>query len=529
MSRDSHTDSDSENLYESIEEGAVGGPPPTPASTHPTTTATKRSTRSADSAPSVYLSLSNKDVCINGQWCSPAEAAALLGWPSGVKHVLPVEQVCGPANTRPQTTADSTTPDAVQLHQTPNKEGVYVPRGADGQSDLSKGTPISLKASRHRLREEVWSDPTRPTASISATSGAARSLFTSEEPPNPLGGTASDTTGAQSPAPANAPQQPELPSLILENAPSVIMPDDNPQQGAVRWPNLKLPAYGGTNEEFVENYFDKVDSMATIYGWQAPQKLAMAMHGLTGRAADWVKTLPADDKNEYEALKKKMKDIFGDKRPTWQRHKDMFTYKQQRSQSALEYAGILRQQQARTSVTDEVLLAVFIDGLEGSVGRQLAIQNPDDFEAAVRIASRLESVDKPKRTVAAMDMARKQPSHEQKIHTGEENHGREGASGVQELVGAFLAAMATSTDQGRQDNKRQWSARPQRDYQGTGQMGSRGNRGYAPPSGPRPSYDQARQKRAEDGTPYCIVHEVYGHPTDSCNWLKGKLKDIKPT
>ena len=31
-----------------------------------------------------------------------------------------------------------------------------------------------------------------------------------------------------------------------------------------------------------------------------------------------------------------------------------------------------------------------------------------------------------------------------------------------------------------------------------------------------------------DRSEYCLAHQMYGHATDSCSWLKGKLKEIGP-
>ena len=31
-----------------------------------------------------------------------------------------------------------------------------------------------------------------------------------------------------------------------------------------------------------------------------------------------------------------------------------------------------------------------------------------------------------------------------------------------------------------------------------------------------------------DRSKYCLAHQTYDHATDSCTWLKGKLKDIGP-
>ena len=70
-------------------------------------------------------------------------------------------------------------------------------------------------------------------------------------------------------------------------------------------------------------------------------------------------------------------EIFGDQRPVWQKCKDIFNLKQSADQPMMDFAGILRQQQHRMGVENNVLLAVFIDGLLNNLAKQVAILNPD--------------------------------------------------------------------------------------------------------------------------------------------------------
>ena len=131
----------------------------------------------------------------------------------------------------------------------------------------------------------------------------------------------------------------------------------------------------------------------------------MALHGLKDRAADWMKALDTNVRASYTVFKDKMIDIFSDKRPIWQKHKDIFSLRQQKSQSALEFAGVLRQKQRHYDVSDQILTSVFISGLEPTLSNLLAVQNPSNFTEAVETASRLETVHTTSKSCAAVGSA----------------------------------------------------------------------------------------------------------------------------
>ena len=107
---------------------------------------------------------------------------------------------------------------------------------------------------------------------------------------------------------------------------------------------------------------------------------------------DWMKALDSSSRSSYRFFRSRLTDIFKDKRPNWQKHKDIFTIKQQKGQTALDYAGQLRGKQRSYGLSDEILTSVFISGLEANLANVLAIQNPASFSEAVDMASRLESV-----------------------------------------------------------------------------------------------------------------------------------------
>ena len=103
-----------------------------------------------------------------------------------------------------------------------------------------------------------------------------------------------------------------------------------------------------------------------------------------------------------------MTNIFGDRRPAWQKCKDIFNLKQSADQPVIDFTGALRQQQHRTGVADNVLL----DGLLNNTAKQVAILNPDTFDEAVQAATRLESLDRGKRksSMVAMTIEKEESS-----------------------------------------------------------------------------------------------------------------------
>ena len=67
----------------------------------------------------------------------------------------------------------------------------------------------------------------------------------------------------------------------------------------------------------------------------------------------------------------------------WQKHADFSNLKQLKEQSVIDFAGILKQKQAKSETTPAMMLAVFLDGLISALGRQVAIMDQKTFEEAV--------------------------------------------------------------------------------------------------------------------------------------------------
>ena len=257
----------------------------------------------------------------------------------------------------------------------------------------------------------------------------------------------------------------------------------------VKLPNLPLPTFSGLSNECVLTYFDEIESMARIYNWPEGHILAMALHGLKGRAHDWMKALDSSSRSSYRFFRSRLTDIFKDKRPDWQKHKDIFTIKQQKGQTALDYAGQLRGKQRSYGLSDEILTSVFISGLEANLANVLAIQNPASFSEAVDMASRLESVTTKGKVCSAVEASP--------------------LVGYEEILAA-LSRIEKSQQEARRRPQGFAPARP------TWGSGPRRGRDW----GPRIQNRQA--ERSEDGDQYCPHHNMHGHSAESCRWLQGR-------
>ena len=169
-------------------------------------------------------------------------------------------------------------------------------------------------------------------------------------------------------------------------------------------PQIRMPWFQGKPEEKVERYFRELERLKIIYEWNEQKTLNMALHGLKGRADDWVQGREAGDKDTFAHLKASMIKILGDKRAVWQKQTDFFALRQGKDQRVLDFAGIIKQHQGKADVGPSTVLAVFLEGLKGSIVKQVAIQDPKTFEEAVAIATRLESLDRVKPSKVTLNL-----------------------------------------------------------------------------------------------------------------------------
>ena len=302
-------------------------------------------------------------------------------------------------------------------------------------------------------------------------------------------------------------------------------------------PQIRMPWFQGKPEEKVERYFRELERLKIIYEWNEQKTLNMALHGLKGRADDWVQGLGAAGKDTFAHLKASMIEIFGDKRAVWQKQTDFFALRQGKDQTVLDFAGTIKQHQGKADVGPGTVLAVFLEGLKGSIAKQVAIQDPKTFEEAVATATRLESLDRVKPSKVTLNLM----GTEQEAEGGQV----EGVTMLVEKLGLVLARIESSPwNKGPNRPKEQQSSQPDKGYrqsEGGAKAGQTGDRSKAMAKTSGQNYREGGKSLNQEGKkgttfekiPYnpdrfCVAHQSYGHSTDECSWLKARLKEIPP-
>ena len=161
-----------------------------------------------------------------------------------------------------------------------------------------------------------------------------------------------------------------------------------------RLPNFKMPLFHGKEGENYERFFDEMAGLMRISGWSPDEYLEIVKIGLKDGAATWLKAVPRDDQDSLEKVKAIIKEAFGDKRPRWQRHRDLHNLRQEKGQSVRDFALKIKEYALPEDVDDGQLLSVFVAGLPRHIGMELAKSELSSLDKAVAQAVRIESVDK---------------------------------------------------------------------------------------------------------------------------------------
>ena len=320
----------------------------------------------------------------------------------------------------------------------------------------------------------------------------------------------------------------------------MAVPNPNPNQPQ-RGPNIRLPWFHGKEDEQVEKYFRELKRLKTIYDWTDDHLLNMALLGLKGRADDWAGAIPDADKDTFAKLETQMVKIFGDRRAKWQKHAEFCSLRQGKDQSAIEFAGGLKQKQIKAEANDSMMLAVFLEGLKQTTARQVAILNPTSFTEAVDCATRLESLDKgkggPKISNAVSELG------------GDQEEGASSAlDTVAERFGVVLARLEAAPwfqkpRQGQGEPAQSGGYRQQSYEKKTNYDNQKSGRSFEQKPkinkvsgedtkrgvGNQASFNfkGERQKLSYDESKYCVIHQQHGHSTEACLWLKNRLKEKK--
>ena len=161
-----------------------------------------------------------------------------------------------------------------------------------------------------------------------------------------------------------------------------------------RLPNIKMPLFHGRDGENYERFFDEMAGLKRISGWGTDEYLDIVKIGIKDGAATWLKAVPRGDQDSLVKVKAIIKEAFGDKRPKWQRHRDLHNLRHEKGQSVRDFALKIKEYALPNDVDDGQMLSVLVSGLPRHIGMELAKSELTTFDRAVAQAVRIESVDK---------------------------------------------------------------------------------------------------------------------------------------
>ena len=326
-------------------------------------------------------------------------------------------------------------------------------------------------------------------------------------------------------------------------------------EGAMaRLPNIKLPLFYGKENENYERFFDEMAGLQRISGWSPDEYLDIVKIGIKGGAATWLKAVPRADQDSLPKIRAIIKEAFGDKRPRWQKHRDLHNLRQEKGQSVRDFALKIKEYALPDDVDDGQLLSVFVAGLPRHIGMELAKSELTTLDRAVAQAVRIESVDKRstdrKPEVMVLEVGRQvEPRREEQVEVNMRNF-----DGMMENQFLEYQPQNQPTQRGYgqpQDlpNQRGYT-RGQSNYRGRGRYQNQGEYNNRV-QGSQPSralseyeYKQRSLARAaeykrmmklqtggaavrpvdveEGGTMqrYCIIHDSRSHTTAQCDLVK---------
>jgi hypothetical protein len=332
---------------------------------------------------------------------------------------------------------------------------------------------------------------------------------------------------------------------------------------------MKLPTFSGSGNENYERFFDEMDIMKEINGWNDATFLNIVKFHIKGGAATWLKSTAEDAQDSIEKVRGILKETFGDKRPAWLRHRDLNNLRQEKNEDVTAFALRVKTYM-RPNMEDGEFISVFVSGLHRGLGQELAKADLKSFHDAVGMAVRLESVEKKHLDKKGDLMLLERTTESQQV---EEHDGDPAFIGVVEnyFIGTNTpatsyspvpptyqqaAAPYNSNPAARSYRPNQSSYGPPRGGNGAARGGRFAGQGYynnrmqGPPAGRgsglnMEEYRARAVNRAEayrktmdrlygltiteaaSGTPdggndngkYCIIHDARSHSTEECALL----------
>ena len=166
----------------------------------------------------------------------------------------------------------------------------------------------------------------------------------------------------------------------------------------------------------------------------------------------------------------------------------------------------------------------------------MAIQDPKTFNEAVATATRLESLDKTKPGKVTFNLIG--------VESESETESLEGPAGIVDRLGMVLARIEAAPWNQNPNRQKEQNRQGQKGYthaEGSKKGGQQGGKADETTKtrdqtfrNTEKGFDQNKKKGTMfKKTPFnpkkfCIAHQNYGHATDNCSWLKGRLKELPP-
>lgn len=199
-----------------------------------------------------------------------------------------------------------------------------------------------------------------------------------------------------------------------------------------------IPTFDGGRADFVVPFFDNIDSVGELSGWNETQKTQVIKLKLTGAALQFFKSDEScKEAKTAEEIKTAFVHRFGDSLPDHYYFEELASVKQMKNETIEQFSDRVKRisdKTIRTNANEEVnkilkeetdrrAMEAFLRGLYGEIGRQTRIKFPKNFREAVGTAIAINNLekrpnreeDKPKRVFQA-------PLHKSCFNCGRPGH-----------------------------------------------------------------------------------------------------------
>ena len=114
--------------------------------------------------------------------------------------------------------------------------------------------------------------------------------------------------------------------------------------------------------------------------------------GLQGPPGVWLFLYPEEEVETWDKLKEGLLMTFGNRGPTSHRMANFLHCKQEPNQSVSDFATTLRCNSMNLTMSNQVLMSTFLNGLKEPIASAMLREDPKDFQDAVNAAHKYESI-----------------------------------------------------------------------------------------------------------------------------------------